>query len=417
MAENKFPISEKAEILVFAGDSQLEVLSHIRKLRQKNLSPEKLHSFCKDVCKNVSNGKYKAFIVFRGWNDFLVQTSEEELKYIDQNECHNDSDRNVMLFPGNGIYQKKMLNNLKKVSPYISDRIDELVSVAIDVCGIDLLDDSLEDDITRQLRVFVSELAIANFWEKCGCPAYCVIGHSMGEYAAACVCGIMSEKNALKLLKERGSVIKRSCSYRMSAVQLSAEEVLKINNMLGTKIEIAAYNAPELVTISGTINDITAVQAELKSKGIRYDPVNTDYGGHFSELCMFTDEFKNKAKKISFNAPDCRMISTVFPDSDMDIIGNPEYWVKHIYLPVRFSDALAKLPDNIAGRIIDVGVTPALLSMAMKNIKSHNITWIPTVRAGRNYRYQTYRAIGTAFNSGADIDWDFIFGQEVLNNE
>lgn len=417
MVENTATASEKAEILVFSGDSTEEVLSRVTELRVCDPTPNKLHIFCRDICKKASAGRYRAFVVFRGWDDFLAQTTEDELKYLDLNECRNNVGRNVLLFPGNGIYQKKMLSNLNKVSPYIAVRINELASIAKRVCDIDLFDDSLDDDITRQLRIFVSELVIADFWEKCGCHADYIIGHSMGEYAAASLCGVMSEEDALRLLKERGSVMKQCCFYRMSAVQLSAEKVLCVSKESGANIEIAAYNAPEIVTISGKIEDITAVQAELKSRGIRYDPVNTDYGGHFSGLRMYTDDFKNKAEKLRFNVPNRCMISTVYPEYEKDIIGNAGYWVEHIYLPVRFSEALTKLPSDIIGRVIDVGITPALLSMAMKNITRHDISWIPTVRAGRNYRYQAYRAIGIAFNSGIDINWDVIFGQEAMVNE
>lgn len=403
--------SVEAEICVITGSDKSTVEKKIKAIRKEFVEGIDEHSFCQRLCENIDDERCRAFVVFKGREDFLDQTSDENIRFVDFSDSKQTNGKTALLFPGNGIYQKKMLEFLCKVSPYFSDRINELALIAKNACGVTLLDDKIKNEITKQLIVFVSELVIAEFWEKCGCKVDYMIGHSMGEYAIACFSGIISSDNALKLLVERGTVMRKCSTYRMTAIQLSAEKLLELSNSLGLKIEIAAYNAPELVTASGKKHEISILQSELKERNIQYNPVNIEYGGHFSTLQCFTADFIKKAANVAFKEPQGKIISTVYPEKSIDIMKTSEYWAEHIYKPVRFSQALGKLPINEISRFIDVGVTPTLLGMTMKNIRKKDISWIPTVRAGRNYRNQLYRALGLAFNSGVNINWDYIYRQ------
>ena len=104
-----------------------------------------------------------------------------------------ENKKNVFLFPGNGIHQKNMLRILSQAHPFFEKRLKELEACARQFCEIPLLEEEKEDEIINQIRVFASEVAISEFWEKAGCCADYSIGHSLGEYAAAVFCGILTE--------------------------------------------------------------------------------------------------------------------------------------------------------------------------------------------------------------------------------
>lgn len=405
--------NDAVEIAVFSGNDKNSVIREILNCRSLDVYHTTMHDFCNSLSTRVSCAdSVRAFVVFRGWEDFLEQTNTENLKYID---FHDDDTpgkqigKTVYLFPGNGIYQKKMLSLLCSVSGFFESRLGELNIFTKQHSGYDLLDDEVENDVVKQLRVFASELVIAEFWETCGCKADYIIGHSMGEYAAACFSGVMSENDAIMALVSRSQILERCISHRMMAVETSANSLLNLAESIGVSVEISAFNAPELVTVSGEVEMIDRLYQELKLIGVHANLINTNYGGHFSGLKEHADRFIESISQMKLNPPTKRIISTVYPAHAQIAPSNLEYWSDHIYMPVRFEQAIKELPTAEISRVVDVGVTPVLLGMAMRNIGDLDITWIPTVRAGRNYRQQLYRAIGLAFNSGIDINWKMLY--------
>lgn len=409
---NAMPVLKKAsvEIGVFSGSNEASVKQGIHRMREKANTGVDEFDACKVLCSKVSpTNLCRAFVVFRGWEDFLEQTNEENLKYIDQSEGCDPNGKSVFLFPGNGIYQKKMLSLLSIATPYFHDRLKELNTIAREYYDIELLDEEVENDVVKQLRVFASELVIAEFWEKCGCKADYVIGHSMGEYAAACFAGVIDQKDAIRALVARSMILEKCSTHRMAAVETSATNLYDIAKSIDVSVEVSAFNAPELVTVSGEKDMIERLYQELKVKGVQANLINTNYGGHFSGLQTYAEEFVKTITGVRLNKPSKRIISTVYPELESDILTDLNYWSDHIFKPVKFEHALKRLPISEVSRVIDVGVTPVLLGMAMRNISSLDISWIPTVRAGRNYRQQMYRALGLAHNSGINVNWNTIY--------
>lgn len=404
-------VKQAAEICVFSGEDEASVRKQIGDCRKSDLSRMSVQEICRKYAKTgKASDRCRAFVVFRGWEDFLGQTDEENLKYVDLREsASEEKGKTVFLFPGNGIYQKKMINLLGTVSEFFQNRLEELNAVSKGAFGFDLFDEEDENDVLKQLRVFASELVIAEYWNKTGCKADYIIGHSMGEYAAACFSGVISEKDAITALVLRSHFLGNCTSYRMLAAEASAEQLLETAETIGVKVEISAFNAPRLVTVSGEAEMIERLYQALKAAGIQTNYINTNYGGHFSGLKECSEEFLKSIAGIELCSPSVNIVSTVYPENDGRDMTEHEYWADQIYMPVRFEQAVRKLSPEDIGRVIDIGVTPALLGMAMRNIGDADISWIPTVRAGRSYRQQLYRALGLAFISGIDIDWDVIY--------
>ncbi len=398
--ENKTPYM----IAIFSADSKEELIEKIKAFGSYALINADILERCHVASEHINKKQaFRGFVVFRNWEEYINQISEQNIRYINISELkENYRNKTVMLFPGNGIYQKHMLDILYNINSFFKERITVLQTKAINISEVDIMDDSQDSSLFRQLNVFVSELVIAQFWEHCGISADYLIGHSMGEYAAACFAGVFDAEQAMKMLTIRNSVVEKASSlYRMLAVETNLSEFESEVSNLG--IEIAAYNAPNLFTLSGKADAIKILYDSLKKSGIQCYDINTSYGGHLSILKSEADEFCTRIKELTFSPYSKKIISTVYPDNVKESFICPRYWANHIYMPVRFSEAVRKIPVSEIKNVIDVGVNPAMLSMAMKNIMESSMTWIPTIRAGRNYRQQFCHALGLAYLSGTDV--------------
>ncbi len=394
-------MENKIHLMMLNGKTKEAILGSINYAKALLNDGNDEDSVC---CKVYSNGRLsvRGFISFKDKDDFFEQTDKKNIKYVDISENVSYGKKSVFLFPGHGIYQKNMLGLLCKVNDFFSERFAEISSVTDEHYNISLLNEQQDDNIIRQLRMFVSELAIAEFWEKSGVNADYCIGHSFGEYAAACFCGVMTMNEAVEMIIKRSRILDIKSEYQMAAAEVSDEKICSVAEEAGVKIYISGYNAPEITTITTDRTSMNILLKKCSTQKINLNIINANCGGHFSLLEKQAENFRKQIENISFKAPSRKIISTVYPDSK-DCFTSAGYWSDHICRPVLFSQALQHLPTDDIGRMIDTGVSPVLLGMAMKNIGNKDICWIPSVRAGRNYSNQIYNALGTAYISGTDI--------------
>lgn len=394
-------MKNKIHLITLGGKSRAEVLgniNHAKALMNDGNDEE-------TVCKMKYSSEHlpvRGYVSFTDKEDFFAQTDKNNIKYIDISENISYGKKNVFLFPGHGVHQKNMLSLLCGVNGFFAEKISEIDRISSKYYHIGLLDESKDDNVIRQLRIFTSEIAIAGFWEKCGVTADYCIGHSFGEYATACFCGVMGIDEAVEMIVKRSRILDIHSDYQMSAVEVSAEKIRSIAEESGVKIHISGFNAPEITTITADRKSMGILLKKCSSQKINLNIINPNGGGHFDGLQKQAEEFGRQIENISFRTPSRKIISTVYPDSENSFM-SAEYWSEHICRPVLFSQAVQKLPTDSIGRMIDTGVSPVLLGMAMKNIGNKNISWIPSVRAGRNYAQQIHSALGTAYISGADI--------------
>lgn len=344
----------------------------------------------------------RTYLVYRGQEDWCRQTDPTARLPV----CRvGKPGKTLFLFPGNGIHQKNMLATLRQVSPYFEQTLGELAALAKPYTPVELLDETQENPLVNQLRVYASELAIAGFWTRLGCPPDAVIGHSMGEYAAAVCAGYLSPADGFFLLAKRDALMQETVPHALAAAETTPDRILQLGQNGGIPMEMAGYNAPEVVTVCCPGSQLHQLNQLCKEAGIRLSIINPDHGGHYSGLEQGAARLAALTAQVPFHKPLRRMLSTVCPDGSCTP-AEPAYWGAHMCRPVQFQQALDMVQKETLGRVIDLGVSPVLLSMAMKNLGNLRCAWIPTVRAGRNYRRYILDAVGTAFLSGVCIPPD-----------
>ena len=312
--------------------------------------------------------------------------------------------KNVLLFPGYGIYQKNMMGILSEASSFLRERISAIDKITSGIYHIGLLDEEKEDDVIKAIRVFASEIVIAEMWENSGLKIDYLIGHSMGEYAAAVISGIMSQEDGIYLLKERVLSFHEDEPHCTAFSESSADKILEIADEYGFSIYIISYNTSESVTVCGMKDEINQLVKICRANHIRFGVINKFNGAHYPGLKPYSEVFLESAKKINFRKPVKNMISTVYPDRNSDLNFNAEYWAEHIYKPIRFRQAIERLPEDI-GLVLDVGISPVLLGMAKSNLSQlDESVFIPTIQSGRNYRQQIENSMQKVTDIGISIN-------------
>lgn len=385
-------------LVVADGSTKEESVGNLKKKAQK-ISEENISmKLCSLLNEEVSGGKFRSCIVFSDAENLRVQLADEN----SISTCeHKKSGKRVFLFPGNGIYQKDMLGILKNSHPYLKHIIEE--------CENGNKTHVLENDdyLSRQLQICISEIAVMKFWVYCGVVPDFIIGHSLGEYAVATATGVMSIENCIRMLNARGKILNEKMNdFIMLAVYASYE---KVSEVLGGNVDVSAYNCPELITITIESSALERIGSIFKECGIKYNRLQLSGGGHSRKLKSAEKEFKEAVSDIQLNTAEIEIIPTAVDGADKTVLYDIDYWTGHLVNPVCFMQSFERLRKEDIRSMIDVGVSPVLLNMAMMNFRDLSVRWIPSIKSGRNYRTQLIKSASQLYLSGENIIWKNLF--------
>ena len=392
--------SEKPnKLLVFSGNNEDEITQMVEEVVSDNAKAFEEMCLCHNL--GVVRKKYYRSIVCENLDDLEKKyTEEKNIPFV----LRKLTGKVVFLFPGNGTYQRNMLSILSDSHHVLKETIDEYASCYKRLTGNDLLTELQDTYITQQIQIVVSEIAIVAFWIACGIEPDVMIGHSLGEYAVAAIANVMCPEDIIKMLLARGEIlVERMRGYVMVSAQASRE---KFFPGLDGLAEIAAYNCKDLVTLLVKEEDIQKVDEWLRNKEISHNRLMIAGGGHCSLLRDELERFKTMVSDVKFSKPNRNIISTVEEgEVSMDTL---DYWGNHLVNPVKFQQAMEKLQGQDIGIMVDVGVTPILLNMAMQNYRDLSVNWIPSIKKGRKYRKQLLQAAGMMYESGKDLKWEML---------
>jgi amino acid adenylation domain-containing protein/non-ribosomal peptide synthase protein (TIGR01720 family) len=268
--------------------------------------------------------------------------------------------------------------------------------------------------------LFIIEYALAKLLMKWGITPDIMIGHSIGEYVAACISGVLSLEDALRLVKLRGKLIQGLPAGSMLSIPLSEKEVLSLlekHNTGSEEISLAAVNSSQLCVVSGSSHAIDSFEADIKATGIKTRRLHTSHAFHSGMMDPILKEFKEAFQNVSIEKPQIPYISNLTGKlTDPQEIADPGYWSKHIRQAVRFLEGAEILLNHKNALFIEVGPGKTLGTFIRQNTakkSSHKV--ISLIRhpeeQGRDLDYLLDK-LGELWLYGVSPRWDdFYQGQ------
>ncbi|MGE3329170.1 MAG: type I polyketide synthase, partial [Acidimicrobiia bacterium] len=325
------------------------------------------------------------------------------------------------LLPGGGSQYPAMGAGLASDEVFESTVRDGIV-ILRKLTGVDLepaLRGQHASDLAAELEaptwslpsIFITEVAMARLWMSWGITPAALMGHSLGEYAAAHLAGVMSFEDAIALVHKRADIMERASvgGVGMLVIPLPEDEIVPL---LGERLDLAAVNAADEVVVSGPRTAIEELAGHLASRDVQTTMLPLTAAAHSRLLEPYLGEFEALLRSMTLRAPTLPVITNLTGKlATAEQLTDPMHWVTHLRRPVRFSDGLATFATMVQ-IAVDTGPGQAL-SSAARRAGHDQLTVIPALRHHKDTTDDvsfTYGALAKAWMAGAEPDWEVVNG-------
>lgn len=321
----------------------------------------------------------------------------------------------IFMFSGQGAQYHGMAQGIYDTEPTFRSVVDSCAAFLEPVIGLDLRTLIFGEDEPEQLNqteftqpaLYVLEYALAEVLLGWGIRPAAVVGHSIGEYVAATLAGIMSRDDALRLVAERGRLMQTMQPGAMLSVMASEAEV---GPFLDEDITLAAVNSTSLTALSGPHEAIEAAARRIAAAGIEARPLQTSHAFHSPMMDPMLEDFRHAAGGVHLSAPTLPILSnltgTWMKETEAT---DPGYWTDHLRNTVRFADNVAELLTTPNRVLLEVGPGRTLATLARQHAAwADGFTTATLLRHPKEEREDMatlLEGIGRLWLAGVDLDW------------
>ncbi len=364
----------------------------------------------------------------------VCQTIDDTVKLLESLEpqqvfthYQEPSDRPVVfMFPGQGSQYVDMGKELYQSEPKFQQQVDYCCEILKPHLGQDLRSliypnesealaaEKLKQTDITQPALFVIEYALAQLWMSWGISPQAMIGHSIGEYVAACLAGVMSLEEALVLVATRGRLMQQLPPGAMLSVPLPEAEV---KTLLSKHLSLAASNEPASCVVSGTHKLVDAFQEKLVAQGVDCRRLHTSHAFHSSMMDSILESYEEQVKKVKLNPPKIPFISNVTGRwITTKEATEPNYWVRHLRQTVQFSAGITQLLSEPNHIFLEVGPGRTLSSLIKKHFNRLDERVVLSSLRHPQEEHSDVKfllsTLGKLWLRGVPVDWSSFYASE-----
>lgn len=399
------------------------LLEHFKKHDDENLA---------DAAYTLAVGRrdleYRRVILCEDMEDAKSKLDQLTPGRVFDRECRHLDRPVVFMFSGQGSQYVDMGKELYLHEPVFKDNIDRCAVILAPKLGLDLRDllyPSQEEEIPRnnmklmetrltQPVLFTLEYSLAQQWMGWGLKPVGMIGHSIGEFTAACIAGCMTLEDSLELVAARGRIMQEQDTGAMLSVEVKEQDILA---RLGEDISLAAVNSPKHCVVSGKVEAIEKLETKLKEQNIYCRRLHTSHAFHSPMMEPAIDAFAQVVSGIKLKAPEVPFISCVTGTwiKDEEAV-DPRYWAGQLRQPVRFSAGIQEIEKDTSRILLEVGPGNSLCLLA-KQHRDNDAE--ETVFSSLRHIKQTdsdmaflHKTLAYLWLAGVTIDWGSVYRGE-----
>ncbi|WP_026906947.1 hybrid non-ribosomal peptide synthetase/type I polyketide synthase [Paucisalibacillus globulus] len=332
------------------------------------------------------------------------------------NKVKKSNHKIAFLFTGQGSIYKEIAKDLYLSSDPFRKALDVCNEEFNNILSISIIEAIYGEDpqwmnspLYSQPIIFSIEYALTKWWDTLGVKPYAVIGHSIGEYTAACYAGLISLKDAIKMIAQRGKMMDSiDIDGKMLGILTNEENVKHAIEESGCKhVSIAAINAPENVTISGPSQEVDRVVRAIQEKHrVFINKLDIPHPYHSKLMTKYEGVYHNEIGEIKFSHPHVTMISTITGKvENIETLGNKKYWVEHLSKCVNFQESIHQARKLGVDTFIEIGGDATLSGLAHQSIKDKEVDFLPSLRKGLADYNQLFASVSKLYVKGFDFDW------------
>jgi amino acid adenylation domain-containing protein len=375
-----------------------------------------------DVAWTLQEGRrefpYRRAVVAGDLDEAVRALSRRE--QIQTRSQPNDSPAIYFMFPGQGSQHVDMAREVYAAEPVFREVVDRCAEILRPHLGADLRSvlyppdgaseetkRAVTETIIAQPAIFTIEYALAQLWMSWGVRPTAMAGHSIGEFVAACLAGVISLEDALKLVALRGRMMQQLPPGGMLSVRLPEA---KLRGVLREPLSIAAVNSPSLCVVAGPLDAIADLEREFNDQKVVCRRLVTSHAFHSAMMEPLIDPLAEAIGKIKLSQPRIPYVSGVTGEwiTDEDAT-DPRYWARHAREPVRFSSVVQEIRKNPHAILLEVGPGNVLATLA----RQHNgfsgdqiiVSSLSDGFSGGRDVEALLTAVGALWLGGVRFDW------------